>query len=103
MRVALSRTLPDTAPCLRPGCHNDVHYRDTGPGPQPLYCSHRCRSMASNQVRRLEKQLDVLTDPALAPEDREERDLWRRRAALVRWHLARYRPTSLEDPSVRGP
>lgn len=90
LSAALQRPMLDTAPCMNPACPNLVKYR-TGPGPAPLYCSHRCRSMASNAARRLERQLEILTDPELRPDDPEERADWAQREALVRWHLLRYR------------
>lgn len=41
--------------------------------------------MTSNTARRLERQLEVLTDPALLPDEPVERAAWARREALVRW------------------
>ena len=86
--VALGPQPPLTAPCMRPGCSNVVTYRDARSG---LFCSHRCRSVTSNTARRLERQLEILTDPALLPDEPAARAAWARREALVRWHLKRYR------------
>ena len=36
-------------------------------------------------------QLGILIDLDLLPENREERREWLERAALVQWHLLRYR------------
>ena len=72
-----------------PGVPRLGDYRATGL--QAPYCFHHCRSMASNEARRLEAQLEILTDPDLLSEDREERQEWVERAAVVRRHLLRYR------------
>lgn len=80
------------APCLNPECGGDVVFDPGSPGPPARYCSHYCRSRASDLRQRAIQQLQVI-EAALGEQGRYVRGVpraeLRDRARHLKWWLAR--------------
>lgn len=102
--------LPDTAPCLLPGCARRCRFPGRGMGRPPAYCSDAHRRLAQRRRRQLQDRMDHTRD-ALSrisglrnPAARAERARLKGEFKLLAWHLLRFPPpeerAGTQAPSV---